>query len=205
MAENKVQFNLKNVHYAVQTATTSGGVVSYSYGTPVAVPGAVTLSLEAQGDVTPFYADGVTYYTSIANNGYSGNLDMARFPDQMLKDIWGFSLGTTSKVLTENASVEPKAFALLYQIDGDADNQLYVLYNCTGTRPNIGSTTNTATKEPQTQTSSITAAPRADSLVFARTTADTPTATRSAWFSSVFEESATPPNEQNRNGEGDGN
>ena len=51
--ENKVQFNLKNVYYAVMTTT--GDTPAWS--TPVKVPGAVTLSLDPQVDVTPFYAD----------------------------------------------------------------------------------------------------------------------------------------------------
>ena len=190
MAENKVQFNLKNVYYSVLTETASSSGITYAWATPVKVAGAVNLSLEAQGDVTPFYADGITYYQTVANNGYSGDLEMARFSDAMLKDIWGFSEGTTSKVLTENANTEPKAFALLFQIDGDQGNQYYVLYNCTGTRPAISSTTNTETKEPQTQTTTISAVPLEDGTVFARTTADTPANVKSAWFSAVYREGA---------------
>lgn len=184
MPENKVRFNLKNVHYAKQTA-------SYTWSTPVAVPGAVTLTLDPVGEVTPFYADGITYYRSVGNSGYSGSLEMARYPDAMLKDIWGMTLGSTSKVLTENNSTEPASFALMYQIDGDADNEYYVLYACSGTRPGIGSTTNTDTKTPQTQTSNITCGAMANGAVMARTTADTPTGTKSAWFNSVFMEAGT--------------
>lgn len=190
MPENKVQFNLKNVHYAILTETNTGGAVTYSWATPVAVPGAVTLTLDPAGDVTPFYADGVIYYKAISNQGYSGSLEMARFPDQMLQDVWGFVKGETSNVLTENANVNPKDFALLYQIDGDADGQYYVLYNCAGTRPGIGSTTTTATKEPQTQSSDITAAALLDGRVMARTTGSTPAETKTAWFSAVYEEAA---------------
>lgn len=190
MPENKVQFNLKNVHYAVETETINEGVASYSYGTPVAVPGAVTLTMAPEGETNKFYADGIVYYNSIADQGYSGDLEMARFPEQMLQDIWGMTEGTTSKVLTENANVEPKRFALLYQIDGDADNNLFVLYHCTGARPGVGSTTNTNSKTPQTQTSTISADPRADGVVMARTTADTPAETKTAWFTKVFVEGA---------------
>lgn len=182
--ENKVRFNLKNVHYAKQTG-------AYTWATPVAVPGAVTLTLDAVGDVTPFYADGITYYRSIGNNGYSGSLEMARYPDVMLEDIWGMSLGGTSKVLTENNEEEPAVFALLYQIDGDQDNEFYVLYDCVGTRPGLGSTTNTDVKNPQTQTSNISAGPMANGAVMARTTADTPDATKNNWFNAVFVEAGT--------------
>ena len=191
MAENKVQFNLKNVYYAVLTETVTASGTTYSWATPVKVPGAVNLSLEAQGDINPFYADGIVYYQTVANNGYEGDLEMARFIDQMMMDVWGWTEGATSKVMTEHADVEPKYFALLFQIDGDAGNEFYVLYKCSGTRPGISSTTNTETKDPQTQSSTISAIPLDDGTVFARTTADTPTATKTSWFTSVFREGTT--------------
>lgn len=182
--ENKVRFNLKNVHYAVLTIT-SGTV---SYGTPKAVPGAVALDLSPQGELTKEYADGIVYYQTAANNGYEGDLEMERFPDEMRQDIWGDTLGGTSKVLTEKANVEPASFALLFQIDGDQNNDFFVLYSCTGTRPHVSSRTNEATKQPQHETSTISAVPRPDYLVMARTTKDTPAATKTGWFSSVFVE-----------------
>lgn len=188
MAENKVQFNLKNVHYAVLTeGVGTGGAPTYTYATPVAVPGAVSLSLDAEGGVTPFYADGIVYYQSSTNNGYTGDLEMARFPDGMLEDIWGFELDGTDKVLTESNGAETVYFALLYQIDGDAENQLYCLYKCSATRPGIGSATNTDAKEPQTQSSSISAIPRGDGKIFARTTDSTTSTVKSGWFASVYD------------------
>ena len=74
--KNKVQFNLKNVYYAVQTA--EEGI---TWGTPVHVPGAVSLSLDQQGEITKFYADGIIYYQSSSNHmGMNGDLEMALFP-----------------------------------------------------------------------------------------------------------------------------
>ena len=181
--QNKVQFNLKNVYYAVLGGTADAP----TYETPVHVPGAVTLTLDPQGNVEPFYADGIVYYQSIANNGYAGDLEIARFPDKMLTDVWGFTINVTDKVLMENAQVEPKAFALLYQIDGDKNNDYYCLYNCTGTRPAIGGTTNTETKTPQTRTSSISAVPLENGNIMARTTAETTEEVKNNWFKKVYE------------------
>ena len=44
---NKIKYNIKNVHVAVLTEIESNGEISYSYGTPHAIPGAVSLSLDA--------------------------------------------------------------------------------------------------------------------------------------------------------------
>lgn len=184
--ENKVQFNLKNVHYAVLKPGETP-----EWETPVHIPGAVTLTLDAQGSVTAFYADGIAYYQSVSNTGYSGDLEMARFPDQMMIDVWGMAIDETDKVLIENVNVEPKPFALLYQIDGDKDNQFYCLYNCTGTRPGIGGTTNTETRDPQTKTSSISAVALEDGRVMARTTSETVEAVKQNWFKEVYQKKTT--------------
>ena len=100
---------------------------------------------------------------------------------------YGDSIDEKEKVITENADVEPNAFALLYQIDGDKNNDYYCLYNCSGTRPGIGSATNTQSKTPQTRKSTISAVPLSDGKVMARTTEDTPEAVKSNWFKKVYE------------------
>lgn len=181
--ENKVQFNLKNVHYAVITEDSPAP----TWDTPVPVPGAVSLALEQQGELTKFYADGIVYWQSSSNNGYEGDLEMARFPDQMRQDIWGEELVATDNVLIENATVQPKAFALLFQIDGDQTNNLYCLYNCTATRPGVGGSTTNETKEPQTETCTISAVPLANGNIKACTTSTTTEEVRNNWFTKVYE------------------
>lgn len=185
--ENSVQFNLHNVHYALLTETVGGnGEVTYSYGTPKPIPGAVTLTLDPAGENSPFYADGIVYYTSEANNGYEGDLEIAKVPEYMLVDVFGMTLGADG-VITENANAEIKPVALMYQADGDKINTDYVLYKCSLGRPGIGSTTNTETKEPQTQTMSISATPRSDMKVQAHTTADASAEIKSGWYSAVYD------------------
>ena len=58
--KNKVKYNLKNVHYALLNIDEAGNV---SYGTPVPIPGAVSIGLDANGEPSNFYADGYAYYT----------------------------------------------------------------------------------------------------------------------------------------------
>ena len=74
---NKIKYNLKNVHAAKLTRGEDG---SFTYAKPKANPGAVSISLDAEGDSSPFYADGIVYFRSTANNGYSGDLEIALIP-----------------------------------------------------------------------------------------------------------------------------
>ena len=82
---DKVKFGIKNVHYAVMTADIP------TYETPVPIPGAVSFSLEASGDTSPFYADDMQYFVTVANNGYTGDLEMALFPAQFLQFFFGYT------------------------------------------------------------------------------------------------------------------
>lgn len=187
MAENKVRFGLKNVYYAVLTEGDTN-----SWETPVAVKGAVAITLDDNSTSNPFYADNITYYRTFANNGYSGSLEMALIPESMLADIWGIEEDSTAKVIYEKTGIQPKPFALLFEVDGDQDSELNVLYRVLPTsKPNAGSSTIEDTPTPVTQTFNFEALPLVTGsasqlgLIKARTAADTPTATRTSWFTAV--------------------
>ena len=84
---NKVKYGLSNVYYAKATIDPSTGAATYD--TPVAIKGAVNLSLDPQGELSPFYADNIKYYTVNNNSGYEGDLEIALIPDSFRKDILG--------------------------------------------------------------------------------------------------------------------
>lgn len=162
MAENKVQFNLKNVYYAVLTEEESGGEISVSYGTSKAVRGAVSVDLAQEGEMSPFYADGIKYYITRSNQGYTGSLEMAMIPDTMLVDIFGMEHKSADDVIIETSEDKPKDFALMFQIDGDSRETFYCLYKCSASRPSIASRTNEESKEPQTMTLDLSVSPMLD-------------------------------------------
>ena len=62
----------------------------------------------------------------------------------------------------------------------------HVLYNCSASRPSIASETKEDTIEPVTETLSLTADPRADGLVKARTGDTTTEETYNNWYQSVY-------------------
>ena len=156
--KNKVKFGLSNVHVAKITKGEDGAI---TYGTPFKIPGAVNLSLDAEGDNEPFYADNMKYYESYANNGYSGELEIAKIPDEFLKEILGQTIDSAGGVLeTINDVISP--FAFMYQIEGDQTGTRFCYYNATVSRPSTEAATTEGIKTPNTDTLSITTSARED-------------------------------------------
>lgn len=157
MAEtnNKVKFGLSNVHIA--KITEADGEITY--GTPFPMPGAVALSAEPEGDTTPFYADNIKYYIAVANNGYSGDLEIAMTPQEFLTQILGQSVDSNGAVFESSDDVNAR-FALMGEIEGDVKKRRFVYFDCTATRPSAEMNTIEESKEPQTDKLSITMAPR---------------------------------------------
>ena len=182
MANNKVKFNLWNVYYAPLLTNTTSKI---EYGTPIAIPGAVSLSLDPTGENTPFYADGIEYYSISNNMGYSGDLEIALIPESFRVDILKES-PDSNKVLIENKDINVGKFALLFRFDGDIRAINHVMYNCSVSRPKIGSKTNEESKEVQTETLTISAKPLVKGFVKAKTGDSTPQTVYDNWFKSVY-------------------
>lgn len=188
---NKVKFGIKNCYFAVATIGTNN---SATYASPKALPGAVSLSLDAQGENTPFYADNIVYYTDVTNSGYEGDLELALITDDFKKDVLGYGEDTNG-VLYENADAPVVHFALLFEFDGDKHAKRHVMYNCTATRPAVGSSTKTATAEPQTESITITAtsvynADLQKNIVKASVT-PTEATQYNAWLTAVYQPTGT--------------
>lgn len=159
------------------------------YDTPIKLPGAVSLSLEQQGELTPFYADGIKYYVAASNDGYQGDLEMALITDEFREKILGETKDTNG-VLIENSNVEAKEFALGFQIDGDTEPTLFWFYNCTATRPNVEAKTTSDSKEPDADKLAVSCAASADGTVRAKTTKESYEKAKAKWFTEVYKKDA---------------
>lgn len=179
---NKIKFGLSKCYYAKKTSS--------GYGTPVALQGAVSISLAPQGELYKFYADNIAYYRNSVNNGYEGDLEMALIPDDFLTDILGNTLDSTDKVLVEEVQNAPVEFALGFQVEGDAQNTRFWVYNCVATRASMDGDTKEDRIAAKTETITISSTPNEDGVVRAKTTVDTPTATYEGWFNEVWEKPA---------------
>ena len=184
---NKVKYGLKNVYFA--KATIDPSTQTATYGTPIRWPGAVSLSMDAEGESTKFRADNVDYWVGQSNNGYSGDFESALIPDAFRTEILG-DIVDGNGLLIEDAGALTQEFALLFQFEGDQNATRHVLYNCTATRPSVSGSTTDEQIEPQTETLTLTAvaihnATLDKDIIKARCNeGDTPYST---WFDSVYQ------------------
>lgn len=191
---NKVKYGLKNVYYAVATIDAATNTATYS--APVAWPGAVNLSLDAEGNTTKFRADNIDYWVGQSNNGYTGDFESALIPDSFRKDILGDIVPEDNEgIMIEDAGAKTKYFALLFQFEGDESATRHVMYKCSATRPSVSGQTTDEEIEPQTETLEITAvsihnAALDKDIVKARCAFSDDA--YSTWFSAVYQPAATP-------------
>lgn len=109
-------------------------------------------------------------------------------PDAFLTDILGEEVDSNGAIFEANDDTVSQ-FALMFQMDGDKENRRVCYYNCTAQRPSTEANTTEDTKEPQTDTISITMAPRTTDKVVkcVMEKTDDNTAAYNGFFNAVYE------------------
>ena len=181
--KNKVKFGLNQVHYTKITSFDEDGMPVY--GNPVRIPGAVSLSIDANGENENFYADDSVYYVINNNSGYEGDLEVALLPLDFTCDILGERIDANG-VLTERNTDEVSQFALMFEFSGDKHKIRHVLYCCTASRPATEGQTNEDSKEVKTETLSLTASALVNGLVKSKTSEATVQTAYDNWYKSVY-------------------
>lgn len=156
---NKIIYGLSNVHVWPITSTSDAGTPTY--GDIIKMPGAVEMSLDAEGSSDAFYADDTVYYQGVANNGYSGSFTIADLPEGFLAKVLNEKVDENGARF-EDASIAPNEFAIAFEFKGDKSKRRHVFYRCTATRPTVASSTKEDSTTPNTQELSFTAIPRLD-------------------------------------------
>lgn len=139
----KVRFGLKNAKYALWDNEKS------TYGELKPIKGSVSLSLDAEGDSSDFYADDVVYATFGTNSGYSGTFEIAAAGDDMLKDLLGYV--DDAGMLLEMTDAKQAEFALVFEVSGNEVEQRICLYNCSLSRAGLNANTKQSSTDPDTQ------------------------------------------------------
>lgn len=183
MEKNKVKFGLNKVHYAKITGYNEETGMPI-YGTPKRIPGAVSISVDAEGEAENFYADDGVYYVINNNSGYTGELEIALIPLDFAQEILGEKLDAHG-VLFERNTDEVAQFAIMFEFSGDKHKIRHVLYCCTASRPNTEGSTTEESKEIKTETLSFTAAPLVNGLVKGKTTEATAQSAYDDWYKAV--------------------
>ncbi len=188
----RIRYGIKNLFYAIATDDGSGKL---TYGAPVSVPGAKSISLDPQGDTVSEYADNTLWFSATANSGYNGDLvfEDTAAAEEFLAAVLGLTKDATTGAIFETASDKQKEFALLWQFElagGEETGKRTVLYRCVASRPSQSGATKEAGITVDTNSVKITAMPRInDDMVKASCTSGA--TSYSKWFSKVVEKGAT--------------
>ena len=177
--KNKVKFGLQNVYWAKINEwgeDPDGNKTVPAYGPSKHLPGAVSLSIDANGEAENFFADNGVYYVINNNAGYTGDLEIALITTEFATEILGEILDNNG-VLVEKNDTELAQFA--------------VMYCCSASRPATESATTEESTEVKTEKLSLKATPLPTGLVKSKTTESTTDAVYNNWFKMPYNPDTT--------------
>lgn len=151
----KVLFNIKKVQISKITSFSATGLPTYA--TPIKVPGAVSLAMDNESSKETKYADGIAYFVVDGSNSYTGSLEIVNFPDEVLKEIFGWKKDENGNLVEVDCKTEP--FAMQFAVDSDDGEVYFTFFNCSASRPNNNFQTKESGVTINNQASNITITP----------------------------------------------
>ncbi len=121
---------------------------------PIHIPGAVSFSPEPQSGEYAFDADDEVYYQTLESDNYAGNLEMAKIPDSVLAQMFGWVLDKLGGLLQVQGG-KKRSFALMGETSGNVHGRRFVYYNTTASIPAENASTKTRPVAVQTQTMAV--------------------------------------------------
>ena len=181
---NKVMWGLAKSYWGKITVDASGNDV---YGAPIPFVGDRQINFSPAGDLVKVFADGTVIYVGKNNSGYTGSIELTNLDDEFAK--WALS----EEVDSNNVQYEIKEpvvnrIYLLWEWVQDSKNTRHVMYNVTVSRPDMNATTagDNDSKTAQYQTVNLTAIPRADGIIKAKSRFDVDSTTYTNWFNTIY-------------------
>ena len=181
---NKVNWGLAASAWGKITVDANGHDV---YGAPIMFLGDRQVNFTPAGDLVKVFADGTVIYVGKENSGYTGSLELTNMDDEFAK--WALSEEVDSKnVQYEIKEPVVNRIYLLWEWVQDTKNTRHIMYNVTVSRPDQNATTagDGDSKTAQYQTVNLTAIPRADGIVKAKTRVDVDATTYNNWFNAAY-------------------
>lgn len=145
---NKVRYGVSNLYFGEYNVATNGSV---TLGTPYALPGTVNISMEPDSELQEFHADNVVYWSGYSQNGYSGTVENAMFPDDF-KIRFLNHLQLANGGIAEVKGRQPVPVYMMFQGEGDAEARRGIFYNVSLGAITREYATTEETAEPQTAT-----------------------------------------------------
>ena len=156
MAKNNiVSFGLRNVHYSKATQADDG---TWSFATPVALPGAQEFNSDVIGGSTTVRADDIVVAQLNQNGGRTLTLKVTELTDEFKIDILGYKK-TAEGNLVEITNSPVVTFALGVEFQGDVKARRVWYYLCNVTPINEATKTKSESIEANAITLNITVRP----------------------------------------------
>lgn len=149
---NKVEFGISNLHVGTYTVAAGGTV---TLGTPYHQAGAVSFSPEENSEQNTFHADNIAYWSGYSGGTIEGDLEVALFDDEFKTQFLGYVTLTNGGLARVKNATKPNVY-IAFQVEGDAESRRVILYNCALGAINREYSTIEESKEPATETISVT-------------------------------------------------
>lgn len=151
---NKVEFGISQLHVGTYTVDDQGNVI---LGTPYHQKGAVSFSPEEQSELTNFYADNIVYWSGYSGGSFEGDLEVAKFDDTFKTQFLGYITKSDGGLGVVKNAIKPDVY-IAFQVEGDQESRRVIMYNCSLGGITREYSTIEESKEPATETISVTVA-----------------------------------------------
>lgn len=149
---NKVEFGISQLHVGTYEDDGNGTI---TLGTPYHQPGAVSFAPEEQNEQNIFYADNIPYWSGYSGGSIEGDLEVAKFSEDFKKKFLGYKELTNGGLAVVKNAAKPNVY-IAFQVEGDKEQRRVIMYNCSLGAIQREYNTIEESKEPATETLSIT-------------------------------------------------